>query len=131
MDKKHISLWLNQDTLKQCEVNMRLTNCKTRSEYLEKAIEFYNAFLHSENNEKYISKIFISTLNGRLESTENRIANILYKQAVEISKLFHFLAMAFQMSPEDMDKIHYECVQEVKKINGAIKYPMKKQAGDD
>lgn len=130
MNKKHISLWLKSDILKQCEVNMQLTNSKTRSAYLEKAIEFYNAFLHSKNNENYISKIFLSTLDGKLETTENRIAGMLFKQAVEISKLFHLLAMAFEMSPEDVDKLHYKCVQEVKKINGSIKYPFGKQLSD-
>ncbi len=123
MNKKHISLWLKESILEQCVVNQQLSDCKTRSEYIEKAIEFYNAYLHSKNNEEYIGKVFLSSMDGRLSMTEDRLARLLFKQAVEIAKLFRFMVMGFNLSPEEIDKIHYDCIQEVKKINGAIRYP--------
>ncbi len=130
MSKFQVTTFLRPEVMKDCEINMKTSGCKSKSAYIEKAVEFYNGFLHAENNKDYIAKILLTTVDGRMELTEERIARILFKQAVEISKLFHFLAIGFKMSPEDIDKIHYDCVQEVKKINGAIKYPYKESKDD-
>jgi len=130
MSKCQVTTFLRPEVMQDCEINMKTSGCKSKSAYIEKAVEFYNGFLHAKNNKDYIAEILITTIDGRMAVSEDRIARLLFKQAVEISKLFRFLSMAFQMSPEDMDAIHYECVKEVKKMNGSIQYPMAKGEDD-
>ena len=126
MSKKHISLWLEPDILKECEINMQLEGCKTRSEYLERAIAFYNGFLHEQNNEEYVSRVILSTVEGILKGTEDRMARLMFKQAVELAKIFKIISLAFETSDETLDELHFECVKEVKKLNGALRPPSKK-----
>lgn len=125
MSKKHISLWLEPDTLKECDINMKMENCKTRSEYLERAIVFYNGFLHEQKNEEYISRVILSTVEGIMKGSEERISRLLFKQAVELAKIFKIISLAFETSDETLDEIHAECIREVKKLNGALRPPKK------
>lgn len=105
---------------------MKMGNCKTRSEYLERAIVFYNGFLHEQKNEEYVSRVILSTVEGIMKGSEDRISRLLFKQAVELAKVFKIISLAFETSDETLDEIHTECVREVKKINGALRLPSKK-----
>ena len=42
--------------------------------------------------------------------------------AVEISKLAHVIAYTHEVDPEDMKWLHGKCVDEVKRINGAVDF---------
>lgn len=130
MSKCQVTTFLRPEVMTDCEINMKSLGFKSKSAYIAKAVEFYNGFLHAKNNKDYIAEILLTTIEGRMSLTEDRIARLLFKQAVEISKLYRFLALAFQLSPEDMDAIHYDCVKEVKRTNGSISYPAVKGEGE-
>ena len=44
MEKKHISLWLDEELLKECDEMMKDGSAKNRSEYFETALKFYNDY---------------------------------------------------------------------------------------
>lgn len=123
--KKQITAFIQPSVMKDIEINMKTVNCKSKSRYVEQAIEFYNGYLHSKNNEDYVSNVIISSIDGIMKGYEDRTSRMMFKQAVEMAKIFKFLADGFKLSDEQMDSIHAECVQEVKKINGSLMYPMK------
>ncbi|MDO4563343.1 MAG: hypothetical protein Q4C12_05865 [Clostridia bacterium] len=124
MNKSHISIWLDKKQLSECDANMKITECKTRSEYISRAIEFYNGYLHDKNNEAFVCNSVSKTFQSMLSSTERRISRLMFKQAVETAKIFWLMIKAFKYPPEAVDEFHIDCVEEVKRINGAIKFPM-------
>ncbi len=125
MDKKHISLWIDEDTLKKCDANIKLAKVSNRSEYISEAIEFYNGYLHGRNNEKFVGKTLMKMFQGTVDSLERRISRQLFKQSVEIAKVFWLVVRGFELRPESVDELHQDCIEEVKTINGAIRYPYK------
>lgn len=48
----------------------------------------------------------------------------MFKQAVEVAKIFWLLVKELDIDYEDVDELHADCVEEVRKINGAIEYPI-------
>jgi len=46
----------------------------------------------------------------------------MFKEAVELSKLTIMLANITEMDESEIERLHYRCVQEVKKINGIITF---------
>ena len=50
----------------------------------------------------------------------------MFKQAVETAKLFSLLVNELELDTYYIDSLHGEAVDDVKKINGAIKYPYNK-----
>lgn len=135
MDKQkhstHISTWIDNDLLKECSVNQKALNIKTRGDYIEKALRFYNGYLCEKNNEQYINKTVMAPLDKMMRRLENRMARLMFKQAVEICKLFWLVTKGFDLDPEDTDLLHQDCLEEVKRINGAIRFPYNKKYDDD
>ena len=129
MEKKHISIWIGEDVLKKCDANVKITKASNRSEYINEAIEFYNGYLHSQTNEDFISETLMKVFQSTMDSFEKRMARQMFKQSVEISKIFWLIVKEMNVNPENADILHESCVQEVKKINGAIQFPYK-QKGD-
>ena len=131
MAKKHISLWLEEDVLKKCDANIKLSKLKNRSEFIETAVEFYNGYLHNQVNESFIGKTLMKIFQSTMDSFERRMARQMFKQAVEVAKVFWLMVRGLGLNPEDVDDLHSDCVEEVKTINGAIRFPYKNREGDE
>ena len=131
MAKKHISFWIEEKDLKECDANVITSNFKSRSDYVAEAVKFYNSYLHNKNNEDYINQNLKDSLAGMMKRFEKRNARLMFKQAVETSKIFWLLIKQFGINYENADTLHKSCIEEVKKINGAIQYPFIKDNKDD
>lgn len=57
-----------------------------------------------------------------IKGTEQRLARLLFKFAVELGKLSHMTASINDVDDETLRKLHAMCVNEVRKINGIIDY---------
>ncbi len=122
----HTSVWIKNELYEECKLNMEKLDIKFFKDYIAEALEFYNQYLKETDNKEYINKNVIEPMEKMLKGTENRIARLMFKQAVEISKVFWLTVRAYNVSLSDADKIHNDCVKEVKNINGALRYSSKK-----
>ena len=59
-DKVKFSLWVHPQTPDKVEANYKKENSISRSDFIEKAIEFYCEYLASEDYEKYFGKKVIT-----------------------------------------------------------------------
>lgn len=71
-DKNKFALWIYPETLERVEKLYREDGCKSRSEFIEKAINFYCGYLTAENYKEYFPEVIVSTVQGALDSFENR-----------------------------------------------------------
>ena len=131
MAKKHISLWIDEEVLEKCDANIKLSKLKNRSEFIETAVEFYNGYLHNQINESFIGKTLMKSFQSTMDSFEKRMARQMFKQAVEVAKVFWLVVRGFNLNPEDVNDLHTDCVEEVKTINGAIRFPYKSKGDDE
>jgi hypothetical protein len=63
-----------------------------------------------------------SVLTGTVQDSENRLARMAFKMAVEISKLAQVIAYSHNVDEASMQKLHVKCLDEVKRINGTVKF---------
>ena len=129
-NKRKFALWIYPQTLKRIEKAYRTDNCKSSSEFIEKAVLFYLGHIASEQNTNYLAKEISSLVKGTISNTENRLSRLMFKQAVEQAKVAKMLAQAYKYNPAMMSDLHWECVEEVKKINGFIKLPPSENWGN-
>lgn len=120
-NKYKFALWVQPETMTKVEKLYKDDDCRSRSEFIEKAILFYCGYLAAKDYRDYIPNVFISTMKGTLDSLENRIANLLFKNAVEISMLSHLTAATHKVSDDTVADLREMCVADVKKIHGAIR----------
>ena len=101
--------------------NFEQDNCKSPSEFIEKAIIFYCGYLSSKEYRQYLPNVIISTMQGSLDSFEDRMASLLFKMAVELSMLLHVTAATNDIDNDTLSRLRGMCVDEVKKLRGSIR----------
>ena len=77
--KTRIPVWLYPSTLEVMDRAMKIANCKSRSEYLEKAALFYAGYVSGQDATAYLPPALASVLRGTVQDTENRICRLLFK----------------------------------------------------
>jgi len=118
--KSRTAVWLYPETMKRMDDMLEKDNVKNRSEFIEKALQFYMSYLNSEDSTEYLSKVIVSAMQGLLRETESRHSGNLFRLSVEMSMMMNILAAGLEISDEDLRKLRGRCVNEVKKTKGKI-----------
>lgn len=119
-EKQKFALWIHPETLKKVERNYREDDCKSKSEFIEKAILFYAGYLTANDYRGYFPNVIVSTVKGTLDSFENRMASLLFKIAVELAMVLHVTAANNEIDPATLSRLRGMCVEEVKRVHGTI-----------
>ena len=121
-NKQKFALWAYSDTLEEVDKAYEGDNCKSKSEFIEKAIRFYLGYLKQEDNVSYLSPRITSSVDAVVHGAEQRINRNLFKIAVELGKLSHTLAAVNDVDEDTMQELHEMCLDEVRHINGFISF---------
>ena len=120
-EKKHkFALWVYPSTMETIERYLESSECRSKSDFIEKAILFYAGFLAAQNYQNYIPNVVVSCMKGTLGSFERRTSNILFKVAVELSMMNFLLASSHRVSRETMENLRNMCIREVRSYNGSL-----------
>ena len=96
-----------------------LAGCK--SNFANRAIDFYAGYLAAQEHTDFFADIILKMVTASVRGTENRLARLHFKSAVELVKLAHLLASVAEVDDETLRQLHIRCVNEVKRINGVLK----------
>ena len=121
-DKIKFPLYLLPASMARTERLYREDGSKSKSEFIEKAVNFYCGFLESDKYEDYFPKVIISTFQGLLDSLENRMASLQFKTAVELSMLLHVTAATNEIDEATLSRLRGMCVDEVKRLHGNVSF---------
>jgi len=97
-------------------------NCKSQNEYIEKAIRFYAGYAAAQDGSEFLSHTLSSMIRGTMHDSENRMARLLFKLAVEVSMMTHVLASGLEITDEELSRLRGRCVNEVKRTSGRITF---------
>ena len=122
MAKKRMAVYFQPETIKKIEQEYRRDNCASKTEFIEKAVKFYIGYLNEEDNINYLSPMITETVKAQIKGTEQRLARLLFKVAVELGKLSHMTAAVNEVDDDTLNSLHAMCVNEVRRINGIIDY---------
>ena len=104
----------------QLPIKVDVKTGSIRPEGIIKAIafvKFYCGYLTSQKAENYLLQTLSSVLIGTVHDSENRIARMDFKIAVELSKPAHVIAYSHNIDETALHKLHLKCLDEVKQIN--------------
>ena len=121
-EKTKFSIRVDTELLELADAYIRDSTVQNRTELIEDALRFYLGFLTTKRAEDYLLQSLSSVMTGTVQDSENRIARMDFKLAVELSKLAHVIAYTHDVDEEVLHKLHLKCLDEVKRINGAIAF---------
>lgn len=122
MAKEKMAVYFQPETIKKIEQEYREDNCSSKTEFIEKAVKFYIGYLRQQEEVNYLSPMITETVKSQIKGTEQRLARLIFKVAVELGKLSHMTAAMNDVDDETLKSLHAMCVTEVRKINGIIDY---------
>ena len=119
---RRVGLYLEQEILDLCDSLLELAEVRSRNEFVGEALRFYCGYLTSKKAENYLIQSLSSVMTGTVQDSENRIARMEFKIAVELSKLSQVIAYTHDVDEEALHKLHLKCLDEVRRINGAVDF---------
>ena len=118
--KTRIPVWLYPSTLEVMDRALETANCKSRSEFLEKAALFYAGYVSGQDACEFLPAALTDALRSTVHDSENRTCRLLFKLAVELDMVMNVLAAGMEVPQEDLDRLRGRCVREVKSTNGSV-----------
>ena len=120
--KIRIPLWIYPSAEEKVLKNYKADNCKSPSEFIEKAILFYCGYLSSDEYKQYLPNVVVSTIQGSLDAFEDRMATLL-----------HVTAATNEIDTDTLSRLRGLCVEEVKRLRGSVRLEdaVKFQNGDE
>lgn len=82
-------------------------------------LDYYS---YSKFYENYMLSTISSVMHPTVKDSESRMVHAMYKLAVETSKLSHVIAYSHGVDEEALKKLQAKCMDEVKRINGAVTF---------
>lgn len=121
-DKYKFALWLHPDTLGDVKELYKRHGCRSKSEFIEKAIRFYIGYLTAEDDTSYLPNMFLSTMKNIVAESDTKQSRLLFKMSVEMAMMMNVLASIQEIDPMTLERLRGECVKEVKRLNGAFSF---------
>ena len=126
-NKKKYAYYMRPSLVQEMETMLDEANATSKSDFVNIAVRFYLDYLHNQKSVDFISPMLARTIKSEVESVEKNISEMLYKLAVEQSKLCVALALDNDSERFDYEKLNEFCAQIVAMNNGVISF---EEAGD-
>ena len=121
-EKRKFALWAKDSTLQMAKKLYKEDNCKSQSEFIEKAIIFYAGYVSSNNNDVYLPNVITSSLKSIVKESDNRLTRVIFKIAVELAITMNLIASSQNVDKITLDRLRGECIKEVKRLNGTFSF---------
>ena len=118
--KEKFPLYLSPEKKAILERRYQEDGSRSITAFIERAVDFYLDYLSANNAGLFLPTSIKSYVDGRLGQLENRMASLLYKQAVEQDMVAGILADAYQFNEDDLQRRRTESINNVKKTNGRL-----------
>lgn len=110
--KQKIERWYQED------------NCRSKNEFIEKTVNCYADML-AAGESTTLPRAVQSAIDSRLKLFEDRIASLLYKQAVEMDMAMSILLQSLNVSEEVLRQERAKSIAAVKRTNGQLRLEQK------
>lgn len=120
--KEKITFWVSPEAKKLVEDHYQTDNCRSRTEFIEKAIQFYAGYLNTQHAESYLPRILADVLEGKLTSLGDRMGSLLFKLAVEQAIADNILSYYTDINEGTLKQLRNKCAQDVMRTNGKISF---------
>ena len=130
MKKNRFNTYLDEDLSKKMTAAMELCDASSESEFIRNAVEYYIGYIFSEKSADCLSPTITDTMKEIQYSYEQRVSEMLFKTAVELSKINHVLVDSLKIPRSYLEGLTAQTAREVAENNGIIHMEQYVNGGD-
>lgn len=123
-NKDRLNFRMKPETAEKLEHWYKANHCRSKNEFVEKAVNFYVDSLAAENSAT-LPLAIQAAIDGRLKLLEDRMAAILYKQAVEIDMALSILLQSVNVDESVLRQERTKSIAAVRHTNGRLRMEQK------
>ena len=123
-DENRLNFRMKPETAEKLERWYKADHCRSRNEFVEKAVNFYADTLAAESSTT-LPLAIQTAIDGRLRLLEDRMASILYKQTVEMDMALSILLQSVNVDESVLRRERAKSVAAVKRTNGRLRMEQK------
>ena len=120
--KKKFALYLPPDLRAEAEEHCQKDGSHSLTAFIENAVRFYLGYLDAQDAGIFLPAAIRSCIDGRLGTMENRVASLLFKQAVELDMCERILAGSYRLDEAYLRRKRAESIESVKRTNGQLRF---------
>lgn len=98
------SIRMSQEMWDMCDTMTEKTSESSRNEFIRRAVEFYIEYLNHERFVEFLTPALESVIDGKIKDSEDRIARIIFKLAVDQNFLAHLIGNQYDYREERISK---------------------------
>ena len=119
-NRNRIAVRMEPETMQRLEQWFRADNCKSKNEFIVKAMNFYIDYLEAQDNKTLLPVAVTSAIDGRLGVLEDHIARREFTREVELDLLIGLIADSFEFDRDELKRRRAQSVRNVRATNGLI-----------
>ena len=102
--KERLPLRMKPETSRRLEQWYAADNCRSKNEFVEKAVNFYVDYLEMRDAQSLLPAALLAVLDGRLGRLEDLIARREYTREVELDIIIGIIADAMEIDRDDLKR---------------------------
>ena len=114
------SIRLTPEQWESCDRLYRQLGLPSRNDFIRDAVDFYIAWQSRESVERYLTPALESVIGAKIRDTEERLARILFKLAVDQNFLAHMIGDIDRYEEGYLEQRRIDSIHEVKRTNGSL-----------
>ena len=111
---------LRVDQWEDCDKYYATLGLASRNDFIRDAVDFYIEYLRRNNSVKFLTPALESVISSKIRDSEDRIARLLFKLAVDQNLLARIVANTYEIDSDYLLKQRNYAVREVKETNGTV-----------
>ena len=119
--KVKFPLWIYPSTHQLVKNNYKKDNCRTMSQFIERAILYYIGRVNADDDTSYLPNAFLSNMKSIVSESDKKTLELLYKLTVEMSVMMNILAVTNDVNYATIQKLRHDCILAMKEAYA--KYP--------
>ena len=127
----NITIRMPVSLMKNLDASLLLANARSRNEYINKAVQFYNVYLQLNGEPDAFSKIVgdivemkmnyvVAKAEANHKQNMERLSRNQFKIATELAKIALIMMDNLNIPPERMEDWHIKAMEEVSTLNGIL-----------
>ena len=120
--KKQLTIWLTPSLIESLDELKTEDNCESRSEFIEKSLQFYKGYLACNRDDFFLPDAITSMVKSIVNESANQQRTLLFSMAVEMAIMMNLVAQSSDIDENTLERLRGYCIKEVKKSNGMLKF---------
>lgn len=119
-NKQRISIYIDRDLVKKADGLLSLANCKSRNEFVTKAIERYIGELALGGDISFVTEALSASISKACNESFAKVSGALFRYAVYVDMMVRILAECVDLTPGELEEFQRQAYNNVRRTRGKV-----------